>query len=377
MMLARGYPLGVHGNDGATVDVITSLNGFEAERERWERLYRADEHAQVFLSWPWLAAYLASAPPGWRILALREGDELVAVLPLRVSAIPSRFFPVARQLGFASAPVADYQGMLCAPGREREAVRAFAAAVDAMRWDRVWFSDVADPRVRDLLNALGTVHGAESTGTTVCPRIELPGTWDAYAATLGQGTRGTTVRSIRRMREDLPDFRISSPSDGDVDAHVEAMVRLHHKRWGGNLRTSRTKYGRLHRAAYARGCLRMIILWDGARPIAGASSFADPVRGTYNLYQLAFDAAYGKYSPGKGAVGLAIRDAIENGFRVFDFLRGDEAYKTSYASGSVLTTHHRAVRGGLRSLLFGAIHPAYRTVKAAAVRVVYGPGRSI
>ncbi|HEX3462437.1 MAG TPA: GNAT family N-acetyltransferase [Candidatus Elarobacter sp.] len=358
------------------MDVITSLNGFEAERERWERLYRADECAQVFLSWPWLAAYLTDAPRGWRILALREDGELIAALPLRTSPIPSRFFPVARQLGFASAPVADYQGMLCAPGRERDAVRAFAGAIRRMRWDRIWFSDVADPRVRELLAALpGGTGAVETTLTTICPRADLPATWEQYTASLGQGTRGTTVRSIRRMREELPEFRISSPTDGDIDAHVEAMVQLHHARWGGSIRTSRAKYGRLHRAAHVRGCLRMIVLWDGARPVAGASAFVDPVRGTYNLYQLVFDAAYGKYSPGKGAVGLAIRDAIEGGFRVFDFLRGDEPYKTSYASGSIVTTHFRVVRGGLRSSLFGAINPAYRTVKAAAVRVVYGPGR--
>jgi CelD/BcsL family acetyltransferase involved in cellulose biosynthesis len=357
---------------------ITTLNGFEAERERWDRLYEADPSSQLFLSHAWLGAYLRTAPRGWRILVLRDGDELLAALPLRISRVPSALLPVARQLAFASAPVADYQGMLCRPGREDAALRAFHAAIVALGWDRASFSDVADARIRDLL-ALLSSDGDEVrlSGTTRCPRVELPATWTAFAKTLGAGTRGTTVRSVRRMREDLPNFRISLPSDADVEAHVEAMARLHHRRWGGNLRKTRAKYGRLNRAAYDAGCLRLIVLWDGERPIAGAASYVDAVRGTYNLYQLAYDADYAKYSPGKGAIGLAIRDAIEHGFRTFDFLRGDEEYKSAYAPEAVTTTHYHVRRRGLRSALFDAIHPTYRTVKAAAARVVYGPGRIV
>jgi CelD/BcsL family acetyltransferase involved in cellulose biosynthesis len=184
------------------------------------------------------------------------------------------------------------------------------------------------------------------------------------------------LSSVRRLQTDFPAFRISSPSDGDVDAHVDAAVVLHHKRWGGNIRTTRAKYGRLHRAAYDRGCLRQIVMWDGDRPIANAIAYVDDVRGTYNLYQLAHDAEYHLYSPGKGAIGLAIRDAIENGYAVFDFLRGNEEYKLSYARDVKTITHHRLTRPGIRSALFSAVEPAYRKLKAAAVRVVYGPGRA-
>ena len=126
-----------------------------------------------------------------------------------------------------------------------------------------------------------------------------------------------------------------------------------------------------------REALRRWLKGDGERPIAGAAAYVDGVRGTYNLYQLGFDPAYGKYSPGKGAVGLAVRDAIEHGYRVFDFLRGYEEYKLAYAKDVTTTTHHRVRRNGLRSALYSAIQPAYRTVKKAAVRVVYGPGRTV
>src|ERR1700681_2557341 len=333
---------------------ITTLNGFEAERERWERLYRADALGHVFLSWPWLRAFLAHAAPGWTILALRDGDDLVAALPLTIRAVPSRMLPIARELSFVAEPIR------------------------AMHWDRGSFRDVADARFVALLERLrGGGDAIATTGQTRCLRAQLPPTWDAYLKTLGGGTRGTTMRSMRRLHTDFANFRVTSPCDADVDAHVDAVVRTNHARWGGNLARSRSKYGRLFRAAYDTGCLRMVVAWDGDAPVAGCASFVDDVRSTYNLYQVGYDPAYAKYSPGKALLGVAIRDAIEHGYAVFDFLRGDEPYKAAYAGGVVTTTHHRVTRRSGRAAGFDAVLPTYRTIKVAAVRVVYGPGRTV
>lgn len=357
---------------------ISTLTQFDDERERWEALYRADPNSQSFLSWRWLRAFFEHGPAKWRILVVREGEQLVAALPLRLSSAPSRYLPVARELTFASGPVADYQGMLCLPGREQEAIATLAGVVRGMSWDRAVLTDIVDPRVIRLLT-LARADGdvLQTTGTTRCVRALLPQSWDAYVKSLSAGTRNTTIRALRKLEADYPGFRVSSPTDADVDRHIEAMVQLNYMRWGGNLRRSRRKYGRLHRAAYDRGCLRLIIIWDGTRPVAGAVSYVDDVRGTYNLYQLGYDAAYGKYSPGKGVIGLAIRDAIDRGCVLFDFLRGYEEYKLAYGSDVVMTTHHRLTRHSVRSTLFSAIQPTYRAIKAAAVRVVYGPGRTI
>ena len=362
-----------------TVDAsITTPAGFATERESWERLYAADPHRHVFMSWAWLDAYLYTVPPGWTIAVFREGDELIAALPLQVRSVPSRALPVARELAFAGDPVADYGGMLCRPGREADAVRAFAATIQTLGWDRAAFRDDADPRLDALLTLLQPDGRTfVQTGETRCLRTTLPASWDDYKKSLGRTTRGKTARSLRRLQEALPRFRVSSPSDADVDAHVEAMVRVNHARWGGNLRSARARFGRLFRAAYDRGCLRLHVAWDGERAIAGVASFTDPVGGTYNLYQLGYDDAYAKFSPGKAVLGHAIRDAIERGYQVFDFLRGDEEYKASYAAEVLITRHFYLGRPVLRSALFDLVQPSYRALKAAAARVVYGPRRTL
>ena len=55
--------------------------------------------------------------------------------------------------------------------------------------------------------------------------------------------------------------------------------------------------------------------------------------GTYSLYNSAFDRGWQQLAPGMVLVAEDIRQAIEEGCDVFDFLKGDYAYK--YRFGAV------------------------------------------
>jgi CelD/BcsL family acetyltransferase involved in cellulose biosynthesis len=357
---------------------ITTLADFDAERARWERLYRADPARQVFLSWPWLRAYLAVAAAGWRIAVVRDGDALIAALPLQIRSAPHHRVPIARELAFASEPVGDYQGILCLPEREGEALPRLADQLRALRWDRASLRDVADERIAAILGLLerdGAV--VTQTGTTRCLRTPLPATWDEFRKTVSRKTRYQTDYTLRRIGEALPNFRVTTASDADIDAHVDAIVRVNHARWGGNLRSAYARFGRLFRSAHDQGCLRLHVLWDGTEPIGGAASFTDAETNTYSLFQLAYHPEYARYSPGKAALAIALRDAVQSGFTTFDFLRGDEDYKASYAQDEVITRHFGVKRRVIRSILYDAVQPSYRSLKAVAARVVYGPGRTV
>lgn len=356
------------------IDRITTLTAFDAERERWERLERQDPHATVFTSWSWLRAYLPTARYRWTILALREGGEAIAYLPIaRTGSL------LDRELFLGGNPVADYAGMIALPSRAEKAISAFADALLAEKWDGFNVCDVNDERLERLVQRLaerGIV--VASTEETRCLSCALPDSWEAYVThSISAKTRVNTVRVERRMAEALPNFRISEPTDADVDLHVDAMIRVNHKRWGGNLKRAHAKYGRLFRNAYDAGLLRMFVYWDGDVPIAGAAAFVDTLRSSFGLYMIGFDEAYDKLSPGKGIVGRAIRTAIEAGFARFDFLRGDEPFKARYASDVTVTRHYRLARPGLRAAAIGYARPKWFALKIAVANVVYGPGRTV
>ncbi len=356
------------------IERVTTIEAFERERAAWEAIERVDPHVSVFTTWRWLRAYLPIARHRWTILALREGADTLAYLPIaRNGSI------VDRELFLGGNPTADYTGMVALPGREHEAVDAFARALKREPADGVNFHDVRDPRVEALAERL-VERGLrlESTEESRCLSCELPDTWDEYVTNrISAKTRVNMLRVERRLAEALPNFRISEPADADVDLHVEAMVRVNHARWGGNLRNAQRRYGRMFRNAYDLGVARMIMYWDGDRPIAGATAFVDRERSFFGLYMIGFDEEYGKLSPGKGIVGRAIRTAIESGFRRFDFMRGDEDYKARYASDVHVVRQFRLTHPGLRATAIAKLRPKFFELKLAVANVVYGPGRTL
>ncbi len=352
------------------------MSDFDALRPAWDELRRSDPQATVFLSSGWLRAFLSMSPTPWSILTLREGGRLIAALPLSLRAAPHRRVPIARELTFASEPFADYQGLLCAPGHEDAAIEAFASMVRAMPWDRARFPDVQDARfaaVVDRLEADGIT--VERTVAPPCSIIDLPADWNTYLATLSKPTRRGTLRPLKVLAAELPEFRISDATPQDAEAHIAAMLDISAMRWGST-RARRRKYERLFRAAFAEGCLRISIMWDGAHPFAGGAAFVDAVRGTYGAYQVGHDPAYRRFSPGKAILAARIREAIEGGYRVFDFMRGDESYKSSYATREVSNVHYTLRRRGLRGSLLRLADPSYAAMRAAYARLRLRPAEA-
>ena len=182
---------------------ITSLEQLAAHRDAWDALYRADPRAQLFLSSAWLRAHLALVPAGWTIHVLRDGDEFVAALPTATRPIPHPALPIARELRFPTDPLADYQSMLCRPGREREAIAAFVERLAAARWDRIALRHVHDPRIAELAERLARRsdvrlrQGAPAT----CYQLDLPATYDEFLERLSKPTRRATKRGLKMLDE--------------------------------------------------------------------------------------------------------------------------------------------------------------------------------
>jgi CelD/BcsL family acetyltransferase involved in cellulose biosynthesis len=348
---------------------IDALGAFEALRAQWDELYEADAHSQLFLSYPWLRAFLQNTPFHWSILTLREGDQLVAALPISLRGAPHYKVPIARELTYASAPFADYQGMLCRPGREDAAVAAFAQQLLALSWQRADFPDTADPRIGALVAALGSAGAKtrQSQGSP-CSGIELPATFPEFLAQLSRTTRRGLVHPLNALTERLPEGRITSSDEGEVDVHIDAMLLVNKLRWGASPERM-ARYGALLRAAHAQGCLRVGIVWDGARPIAGNANFIDPVHKTTALYLVGHDPEYGRVSPGKALLAALIRDSIAAGYCMLDFLRGDDSYKASFTNRSSFNTHYAVARRGARALLLRAVEPAFASLRAALTRL--------
>ena len=75
----------------------------------------------------------------------------------------------------------------------------------------------------------------------------------------------------------------------------------------------------------AEGMLRFYFLTFDGEAVASVLNF--DLGGQLYMYNSGYDPAYSHYAVGLMSKTLLIKDAIENGRRCVDFLRGDESYK--------------------------------------------------
>jgi CelD/BcsL family acetyltransferase involved in cellulose biosynthesis len=305
------------------------IHDLETIRPEWAQLW-ARSRATPFQHPAWLipwARHIAEGPP--LVIALRDGGELVGVLPFYVWHDPDagtrKLFP----LGIATS---DYLDAAVLHGHG-------ATALAAIAQHRLRF-DLADwPQLRPgspLLSAAIPPGWRERTDPAEpCPVLDLPADFEA----LRERVPAKTLRDLRTARRPAAErggnFETATPAT--LAELREALFSLHAMRWAGQDEPgvlARPEIRAMHRAAMPEllqaGLLRLLALRVEGRIVAVLHALADPpdrARRTLYLYLQGFDPAEERLSPGLLLVGHAVQTAIAEGFGRVDFLRGQERYK--------------------------------------------------
>jgi CelD/BcsL family acetyltransferase involved in cellulose biosynthesis len=167
-----------------------------------------------------------------------------------------------------------------------------------------------------------------------CPVLALGGGELPAAARSRLGKLAYYERRAGRLGE----TRLEDAAAAGAEGLLDALFGLHGARWSGRGETgvlADPAVRAFHREAapglLALGLLRLSGLRVGGRIVAVFYGLAD--RGRAYAYIGGFDPAVPH--PGLGAmmIGHAVRRALGEGLREFDFLRGREPYK--YAWGAV------------------------------------------
>jgi CelD/BcsL family acetyltransferase involved in cellulose biosynthesis len=81
------------------------------------------------------------------------------------------------------------------------------------------------------------------------------------------------------------------------------------------------------------GWLRLDLLEIGGRPVA--STFGFQIERKFYLYNSAYEPDAARLSPGLVLVSELVKESIDNGLELFDFLRGPERYKFQLGAQAV------------------------------------------
>lgn len=329
---------------------IETLESFGEFRDDWNRVYAQDPDAPFFLSHNWLSQWLPMLSGPWVILAAKPADSphVVAFMPLRIRIRESKRGELFNEINMAGNYQADYTGFISVPECDHRAIPAFARHVGKMHWTRIHLENIrtTEDRLRLFLSFFPAgkfsikpqtrINKRDNIDNTICPFARLPEDWDAYLDNdLSANTR-QKIRRFMRQVESSSEFRVTCTTAETVDRDVDILLQFWARKWGprkgnrlaGILSTNRE----LLTHSFAAGILFMPVFWRGDEPLGALAIFVDEVKKAFLFYMAGRDETFNSPPPGLILHAYSIRHAIRNGFRTYDFLRGNESYKYSLAT---------------------------------------------
>ncbi len=312
---------------------IESTAEFDALAPEWQALWARCPEATPFQHPAWLLSWWRHFAPGDLFsVTVRHAGRLVGLAPFYIETGPygRRILPVGISLS-------DYLDVLLDPDFSQAAGRAIVEHLqrEAARWDGWDLEDLAPGAA-----ALGLpcpAGCAEVAGEQhACPVLQLPATLDTFSslppARKLRHLRLARNRAARRGTIELIKEDGSAPGE-----FLDVLFRLHQAWWasrGGLGLLVDERVQRFHQEAVPNllciGAARLYSLRIAGRVAGAYYGLLHGGRAYFYLTGLNTDFAF--ESPGLILIAHAIEEAVREGAREFDFLRGRESYKYEWGA---------------------------------------------
>ncbi|UEM24592.1 GNAT family N-acetyltransferase (plasmid) [Skermanella mucosa] len=331
------------------IDVLDDVGSLARVRENWDEVYASDPEAQFFLSWGWIAAGVVDTKASWLVLAARPSEDdpdYVAFFAIRIGT-ERKEGGFHNEIALGPLRLSDYKGMICKPEFEDAAIPAFAEHVRKLHWASMILEGFAasDRRIGLFLKTFRaeefTIREFESidkysgVNNDICPYIKLPNDWDLY---LNDYVSANTRQKVKRFlkKVDGGEFRITHADEDTVRQDLKILLGFWTTKWGDRkgdrlksiLKTTHTMLLR----SFEGGSLFLPVLWKEDRPLGALAFLTDRVKGALLFHSAGRDETFTSPPPGFILHAYSIRYAIAQGFRTYDFLRGNEPYKYMYGA---------------------------------------------
>ena len=316
------------------MEVLDTLEGAEALREAWDGL--AVQAGLPLCAPGWMLSWwrhMAPSPSELRILALRDGEQLVALAPW----FAHRGEGDRLDLRFLGAELSDRVDVLCVPGREREAAGALREAILSLKPDLVSFEAVpAGSRWTRELSGLRMARYENSV--IVAPTVALPSGGEGFEGWMA--SRSSNFRSqMRRMRR-----RVSERGgtvrqivdEQETGRALDALLAMHAARWEDRAESRLTGPGVrewLGEAAASLGPDRLRLWAVEAEGELISVQLFQAAGGELKYWNGGWSEEHADVKPTMLTILAAIEDAIARGERRLDLGAGTHSYKMRFADG--------------------------------------------
>lgn len=354
---------------------LSGENALESLREEWRNLFAASE-ASPFLCLEWLLTWYKFFGDGKTLFILKayRDNRLIGALPLCLQQ--KRFLGMKiRRLGFIGGEIggADYLDLIAKSEDKPEILQAcFDFLKNETSFDVINLENLAENSAiaQHLKNssAFGSkeIFKYSASTTSVCPRIDLKDGWEAV---LRQSKRASNFKRKLKQLEKMPGFEYRSVTSApETPEAFERFFALHEKRWKNSGGSELCGHPRLYtfqseliKALSQTGLLRFEEIWVEGKCRSSVYGLDDG-RAFY-YYNSGYDLDWANYSVGLVLIGLSVKNAIERGNLVYDFLRGDETYKFDWANGKTELISATLSRNTFPAFAFQFVNQAFFVIK--------------
>jgi CelD/BcsL family acetyltransferase involved in cellulose biosynthesis len=314
-----------------------SLQVKEEKLESLPGLYRDEGR---LLSWPVIFILPSWIESWWSVFgesryepALRsvwKGEDLIGLAPLMFHG------KTARLIG--SADVCDYLDFIIKPGEEEAFFDALLPALSAegtgtlilesQRPDAAVFSGFFAAEKRNRFKGFYVAD-------TMSSEVPLARSWEEYLLFLNKKQRHEVRRKLRKLENESNGYRYEAIGEtgrgktGDPVTFIPRFLELFNENPDkADFMTEQMKeyfQALIHNTSRV-GLSRYGLLEVNGEPAAAVLYFVYDSR--VYLYNSGYHEKYAHLSVGLLSKILCIRDSVERGYRVFDFLKGPEVYKS-------------------------------------------------
>ncbi|MGI9516607.1 MAG: GNAT family N-acetyltransferase [Pirellulaceae bacterium] len=354
--------------------LIADLGQFAACRDEWNELARD----RVFHRWEWMFSWWEQfqSQGELAIVVVKDGGgRWVGIAPWFKSRSTGRG-RVVHTIGCGAA-CSDYVSLAIRPGFERPVTDAVGHLVFGQHASEPF----ADVDLFELEGHLACDRGmqmlqsaaAENMSTVVMHEIggawrsELPVSWDEYESALHKSFRRKTRKAERRLgAAEFAGEVALSPEELDATWSIFANLHQQRRRSLGQAGCfADPKFEQFLKNATLRlgesGRAQINLVRYQGNPITANLEFISG--DSVYMYQTGMDPEHLTVEPGHITFTWAIQASIERGFRWFDFLRGDELYKSRWKAVRTPLFRTRIVPNRLTPRIRSTIWHAGRQVR--------------
>lgn len=348
------------------VIIHNDIEALERIIPTWERLIEGFRDITVFQDSSWLANWwrFKSLNNSWTpyILEIIDHDQTVAVLPLYISK--ERFarltFNVLKPIG---AKDSDYLIPILSKDYPSETLLNLAFKKlndDKSKWDYLEWKEIPEGTpFAHFLDLYQQTHREylEKKAVNECPFVEIDGDFEKVKTKIDEATIGQALKKEKKLKNkgDL-DYR-KVEMEQDFERVMDKFFELSCQRWKNTGTPS--KFEQKEERDYLmvaaeqflkKGLLHLTYISFNNEIIAINFGMLDEAR--IYFYLQAIDLEFSKYSPGSILVYYLIRGACQEGYKVFDFLRGAENYKKRWGTIDRVNFQYNLFNRSIKSKMY-------------------------